>query len=81
MAEPITPTIDAKVVLLRATGTGSAILGAFPLRRLKGYGLLWQRFRRALVVVEQHHEVLGGRFHLSSPSEDVGVDFISLTRS
>jgi hypothetical protein len=76
MAEPITPTIDATVDLLRATGTGSAMLGTFPIRRLKGYGLLWQRSRRALLVVEQHHRVLGGRFQLSSPSEDLSADVI-----
>jgi hypothetical protein len=52
------------------------MLGTFPIRRLKGYGLLWLRSPRALLVVERHHEVLGGRFHLSSPSEDVGVGVI-----
>jgi hypothetical protein len=63
MAEPTTPTIDAMVDLLPATGTESAVLGTFPIRRLKGYDLLWQRSRRTLLVLERHHKVVGDRFH------------------
>jgi hypothetical protein len=59
MAEPTTPTIDAMVDLLPATGTESAVLGTFPIRRLKGYDLLWQRSRRTLLVLERHHKVVG----------------------
>ena len=76
MAEPTTPTIDAMVDLLPATGTESAVLGTFPDPTFEGIRLAVAALPANSSRPRATPQSSGGSFSPSSPSEDVGVDVI-----